>query len=354
VKASLSSETPKNVILLVGDGLGISQGPSEAIDVPGESLPTVLELAQKAGKRTGDVSTAEITDATPAVLAAHISQRACQGPEDTAERCPSEAAGGPGSIAEEEVDHRIDVILGGGRARFEQATDAGRASSSRRRGRLRDRRRRRGPRGGRRVGSAARALRRRQHDDGVDRPAGDARRRHPGAALRGGQPPGGRAEPRRDDAQGDRAAGRLREGFFLQVEGASIDKQDHAANACAQIGETIAFDDAVGVALDYQATHPDTLVVVTADHSHTSQIVAEDTEGEEDPPGYSNNLVTADGQTMRVTYGTAGGHPTAETPPSQGHTGAAVPVFAAGPQAAAVLGTHDHTDLFPLLQGEPR
>jgi alkaline phosphatase len=33
-------------------------------------------------------------------------------------------------------------------------------------------------------------------------------------------------------------------GFFLQVEGASIDKQDHAANACAQIGETVAFDDA--------------------------------------------------------------------------------------------------------------
>ena len=28
-------------------------------------------------------------------------------------------------------------------------------------------------------------------------------------------------------------------GFFLQVEGASIDKQDHAANACGQIGETV-------------------------------------------------------------------------------------------------------------------
>ena len=27
-------------------------------------------------------------------------------------------------------------------------------------------------------------------------------------------------------------------GFFLQVEGASIDKQDHAGNACGQIGET--------------------------------------------------------------------------------------------------------------------
>jgi alkaline phosphatase len=34
-------------------------------------------------------------------------------------------------------------------------------------------------------------------------------------------------------------------GFFLQVEGASIDKRDHAANPCQQIGETIAFDKAI-------------------------------------------------------------------------------------------------------------
>ena len=31
-------------------------------------------------------------------------------------------------------------------------------------------------------------------------------------------------------------------GYFLQVEGASIDKQDHAGNACGQIGETDDFD----------------------------------------------------------------------------------------------------------------
>src|SRR5262249_20602444 len=62
-------------------------------------------------------------------------------------------------------------------------------------------------------------------------------------------------------------------GFFLQVEGASIDKRDHAADPCGQIGETIAFDQAIQVARAYAAQHPDTLVVVTADHAHTSQIV---------------------------------------------------------------------------------
>src|SRR5215470_19652198 len=62
-------------------------------------------------------------------------------------------------------------------------------------------------------------------------------------------------------------------GFFLQVEGASIDKQDHAANPCAQIGETIAFDRAVKIGIDFAKAHPDTLLIVTADHGHTSQIV---------------------------------------------------------------------------------
>jgi alkaline phosphatase/streptomycin-6-phosphatase len=42
----------------------ISQGPSSAENVPGKNLKTVLELAQKEGKKVGDVSTAEITDAT--------------------------------------------------------------------------------------------------------------------------------------------------------------------------------------------------------------------------------------------------------------------------------------------------
>src|SRR5262249_51059047 len=95
---------------------------------PGDDrdVPTILELAQQRGYRTGDVTTAELTDATPAVLGAHVASRSCQGPADM-ERCPHDrrSAGGPGSIAEQLVDHRIDVLMGGGRARFEQAIDGG-------------------------------------------------------------------------------------------------------------------------------------------------------------------------------------------------------------------------------------
>jgi alkaline phosphatase len=103
--------------------------------------------------------------------------------------------------------------------------------------------------------------------------------------------------------------------------------------------------------LQYQKEHPDTLIVVTADHSHTSQIVGEDTSGTGSPTGYSDNLTTKDGQTLRITYGTAGGISPPGVPPSKQHTGAVVPVWAAGPGAGQILGTTDHTDSFSLLKG---
>lgn len=55
----------------------VSQGPSEALEAPGDNdLPTVLERAQAAGKRVGNVTTSEVTDATPAVLDSHTSRPA--------------------------------------------------------------------------------------------------------------------------------------------------------------------------------------------------------------------------------------------------------------------------------------
>lgn len=61
---------------------------------------------------------------------------------------------------------------------------------------------------------------------------------------------------------------RNRKGFFLMVEGGRIDHAHHAGNAYRALTETIAFSDAVRVAM--QGTDPrDTLILVTADHSHT-------------------------------------------------------------------------------------
>ncbi len=125
-------------------------------------------------------------------------------------------------------------------------------------------------------------------------------------------------------------------GFFLQVEGASIDKQDHAANACGQIGEAIDLDEAVQAALKFAKKDGHTTVIVTADHAHTSQIV----EAGSVTPGLTANLLTTEGSPLTLNYATAaaGG--------SQQHTGTQLRVAGYGPQAANVVGLTDQTDLF--------
>jgi len=57
-----------------------------------------------------------------------------------------------------------------------------------------------------------------------------------------------------------------RKGFVLMVEGAHIDKQSHQMDAERAIGDTLEFDRAIGVGLDYAKQDGKTLVLVTADH----------------------------------------------------------------------------------------
>jgi alkaline phosphatase/streptomycin-6-phosphatase len=338
----------------------LSQGPSTAANVPGANYKNITEVFRAEGKKTGNVSTAEITDATPGAVESHISQRGCQGPANMA-ACSAEtkAAGGLGSVAEQSIDAGFNVILGGGRARYAQTITGG-------------------PDAGKTVVQSAQGKGFQYVTDAAGLAAVNNPNKPvlglfndgnmslewsgPAASLGKGNAPAACTEGVRPanepalDAMTKKALQLLdnKKGFFLQVEGASIDKQDHATNACGQIGETVAFDRAIGVAADFQRTHPDTLIVVTADHSHTSQIVEEDASGTGLPTGYSTNLTSKDGQTLSLTYGTAGyGGPSGPvaTPPSQQHTGSVVPVWAAGPGALDVLGTNDHTDLFDIFQG---
>ena len=132
--------------------------------------------------------------------------------------------------------------------------------------------------------------------------------------------------------------------MFLQIEGASIDKQDHVERPCEQIGETIALDRAIKVALQFARTHPDTLIVVTADHAHTSQIVPVPSVDDATRPGTLSTLLTkVDQSLMTINYGTrAHGQ-------SQDHTGSEVRIAAQGPQAANVVGVTNQTDLFHTI-----
>ncbi|MFD8370584.1 alkaline phosphatase [Streptomyces sp. NPDC059688] len=318
-----------------------------------KAVPTLLELAQKKGYATGSVTTAELTDATPAVLASHATDRSCQGPADMA-KCPTDtiAAGGPGSIAEQSVKHKVDVLIGGGKQRFDQKVTDGKykgltvTEQAKKLGYqvVTDKAGLKGVKNGKPVlGLLA---------------SGNVPVEWTGkAAAVGGTDPqrcvtSNPNRPATTPSLADSATKAIRlleakqrqkhskQGFFLQIEGASIDKQDHAADPCGQIGETAAFDRAVKVARAYAAKHPDTLVVTTADHAHTSQIVPL----EATPPGLSSTLVTDEGQQLKVNYST-------NTPgQSQEHTGTQVRIAAQGPQAYRVLGVTNQTDLFATIR----
>lgn len=129
-----------------------------------------------------------------------------------------------------------------------------------------------------------------------------------------------------------------RNGFFLQVESASIDKRAHGRDACGQIGETAQLDDAVKVALDFAKKKGDTLVIVTADHAHAGQIVGGASAGND------VRLRTADDRDMIIAYATRDGDG------SERHTGATAPVAGYGPGAANISGLVDQTDLFFIMR----
>ncbi|MCV2394836.1 alkaline phosphatase [Actinotalea sp. M2MS4P-6] len=320
-----------------------------SVDIAGEPQTTILELAKANGLRTGNVTTAEIQDATPAVLEAHVTSRSCKAPSATSAQCPDNALenGGAGSISEQILDTRADLVLGGGATYFDEAATAGDWQGETLLDQATDR--------GYQVVTDADELAAVTRAD-QSRPVlglfadGNLETRWTGALATHA---GGAEDPitcsanpaRADSVPGlaemtdkaiDLLDSRRGKGFFLQVEGASIDKQDHAANPCAQIGETVDFDEAVQAALDFAEHDGRTLVVVTADHGHSSQIVYPNTT----TPGLTRTLLTADGKPMTVAYGTAdeGG--------SQDHTGTQVRIAAYGPRAANVVGLTDQTDLF--------
>ena len=318
------------------------------VDIHGRAHPTLVELAKRAGLGTGNITTAEIEDATSAAQMAHVSMRRCYGPEETTQKCPENALekGGAGSIAEQVLAARADVVMGGGAETFGQKAKAGKWK-------------------GKTLFAQANA-----RGFAVVRTAADmealalADQKRPvlGLFAPGNLPvqwtgplavhhgnidiPPVTCEPneaRTADiptlaAMTKKAIALLKEkprGFFLQVEGASIDKEDHRANPCGQIGETVGFDEAVQAALEFARADGHTLVIVTADHAQSSQIIEADSK----VPGLSLALMTKDGAAMAVSYGTAESG-------SQGHTGTQVRVAAYGPHAFNFAGLTDQTDMF--------
>lgn len=347
------------------------------VDIYGNPQLNLFELAKAAGKATGNVTTAEIQDATPAVLESHSSERACYGPQGKTDGTSNNASkqclinqlkenGGIGSISEQLLDTRADVTIGGGSKYFRQTVQGGEYKGKTVWEQAKEM-------GFQTVENDPAAMNALQYKDGqpvlalmsdgnmptkfnpskatVKDPAKDA---NPTVCTPNADWLGNQGSSLKDmtkkalDLLNDNPNGQ-KNGFFLQVEGASIDKQDHAGNACGQIGETDDFDQAIAYAMQ-NVDLSNTLVIVTADHAHTSQILNAQ-------PAYalSTVLKTADGNNMVVSYGTAqddsrdadGGYNGGDME----HTGTQLRIAASGPGAQRVIGLTDQTDNFYTIAG---
>lgn len=342
-----------------------------SVDIAGKDQKSLLKVAKEAGKATGDISTSEIQDATPAVQLASVTERKCYGPDETTEKCPTNALekGGQGSISEQILTTRADLTMGGGAESFQQVAKAGEYQGKTLEVQAKER--------GYQMPKTAEemnALTEANSDKPVLGLFSDGnmpvRWEGPVASKGGYLEPAATCTPNPERTNSvPKLADMTKKsidllqgndnGFFLQVEGASIDKQDHAANPCGQIGETVDLDEATKVALDYAKENKDTLVIVTADHAHTSQVVetmtAEDVQGAADDaklpqpavrdaiyPGLTRVLRTKDGSDMTVSYGTSDNMDAMD----QGHTGSQLRVAAYGPSAANVVGLTDQTDMY--------
>lgn len=347
------------------------------VDIYGNPQLNLFELAKVAGKATGNVTTAEIQDATPAVLESHSSERACYGLQGKTDGTSNNASkqclinqlkenGGIGSISEQLLDTRADVTIGGGSKYFRQTVQGGEYKGKTVWEQAKEM-------GFQTVENDPAAMNALQYKDGqpvlalmsdgnmptkfnpskatAKDPAKDA---NPTVCTLNADWLGNQGSSLKDmtkkalDLLNANPNGQ-KNGFFLQVEGASIDKQDHAGNACGQIGETDDFDQAIAYAMQ-NVDLTNTLVIVTADHAHTSQILNAQ-------PAYalSTVLKTADGNNMVVSYGTAqedsrdtdGGYNGGDME----HTGTQLRIAASGPGAQRVIGLTDQTDNFYTIAG---
>ncbi len=107
--------------------------------------------------------------------------------------------------------------------------------------------------------------------------------------------------------------------FFLMVEGSQIDWAAHDNNSDYMIAEVLDFDKTVGVVMDYAELKGNTLVIVLADH---------------ETGGFALGTNDGDYSTIKPVFAT------------YGHSTTLVPVFAYGPGAENFKGVYDNNDIF--------
>jgi len=227
----------------------------------GRAVPTLLEIAKGAGKAVGAITTTELTHATPAATYAHICNR------DLARQIAVQAVpGGAGFNAA--LGDGVNVLMGGSQAHWAPQAD---------------------PATDKRDLFAELAA----HGYAVGKTKADFDALDPskttkfiGVFSASGhldyeldrvknatptQPSLAEMTTKAIDILAHASKTGGDKGFFLMVEGGRIDHALHATNAKRALADTVAFDDAIAVALA-KVDLKDTLVVVTADHDHTMAI----------------------------------------------------------------------------------
>lgn len=320
-------KTPKNVILLIGDGMGVSQvqagytanrgnlflgnfkhvgfintsstdkyvtdsaaggtalstgqktyNGAIGVDVNKNPVKTILEEAEDKGLATGLVSTSAITHATPASFIAHQESRNMYE-----------------EIAADFLKTDIDVFIGGGYKHFTIRKDGRNLAEE-----LKQK--------GYRV----------EQDINTIKNVKEGKLAGLTAAEHNG----------RLDERGDmlpvatstaiNILSNNKKGFFLMVEGSQIDWGGHAGSTIYIVEDMLDFDRTVGKALEFASKNRETLVIVTADHETGGMAVVDG--------NYETGMVKGEF-------------------PTGGHTGVMVPVFAYGPGADQFTGIMDNTDI---------
>ncbi len=255
--------------------IGVSAGSrSDCADSLDKGLLTWLQLADSAGLATGVVTTARLTHATPAATYAHSPERNWEsdadlpeaakaaGCRDIAQQLLSTARYGRGPL----------VAFGGGRGQFTTVEERDPEYDDKVGQRL----------DGRSLVSEWQQA----HPQGayVWNATQLKAAAHAPAVLGLFEPDHMRYEiERKDDPSGEPSLAELtqaaianlsrhKEGYVLMVEGARIDHANHSGNAYRALSDTVALSDAVRAAVE-ATSDQDTLIIVTADHSHTLNFV---------------------------------------------------------------------------------
>lgn len=261
-----------------------------AIGVCKDKTPclTILEQAEKQGLATGLVSTSSITHATPASFIAHVPDRSDMQ-----------------SIAAFFLQTDIDLFIGGGLKYFNERSADQRNLVSELTAK----------------GYVVSDFSSKKLHDLAPSPE------HPFAWFSAREEPEW-VEKGRDylPLAARLSAGFLKKrsekGFFLMIEGSQIDWAGHANDAQRTVAEMLDFDAAIGEVLQFAAADGHTLVVVTADHETGGMALEQSREPD----------------SLDMTFTSAQ------------HTASLVPVFAYGPGAEQFGGVYDNTEIYVKMR----